>query len=114
MTLVAGKPNTQLLNLNILGELRIQGVLVSPSGGEDIVRVSAAYSQQIDDAVIIVTGSFTVTLIAASTAVKRVTIRSNTGTITLALNGGDTSEVTTVLPNTSTTLVPNLTGWLSV
>ncbi len=112
MTLISGLPFTQLLNLNILGELRIDGILVDPSGGEDIIRVSADYTQEIDDDIIIMTGDNSVTLIDVSTAVKRITIASNGGTVTLIPDGTDTSVVTSVLPNTTTTLIPNLTGWL--
>lgn len=112
MTLISGLPFTQLLNLNILGELRIDGVIVNPSGGEDITRVSADYTQEIDDDIIIMTGDNSVTLIDVSTAIKRITIASNASTITLIPNGTDTSAVTTILPNTTTTLIPNLTGWL--
>jgi hypothetical protein len=37
MTMIAGKPFTQLLNLNLLDELRIQGVLVNFNTGDTYV-----------------------------------------------------------------------------
>ena len=108
MVQIAGKAFTQVTSLNIIDEFRIRGVLVQPGGGDDIVTVSSEYNQELDDDVIIGTGTFNINLIAVSTAIKRVTIRSNgASTLTLIPDGSDTTEITTVSANTSVTLAPN-------
>ncbi len=117
MVQIAGKPFTQLTNLNILDELRIQGILVNPGGGSKQVRVSAEYSQLIDDDQIIGTGTFDVNLISLSIAVKPITIRAKAGTtLTLVPAGSDTVEAgaSPVTANTSVTLVPDITSWLQI
>ncbi len=100
MVQIAGNPFSQSTNLNILNELRIQGVLVSPSGGQDIVEViSGDYDQEIDDDTIVIPGPANVQLIQASTAIKEVKIKSKIGggDVTLIPFLGDTVNAASTL-----------------
>lgn len=110
MVEIADKAFTQLTNLNILDELRIQGVLVQPAGGQDIVEVSTTYQVIIDDDIIAATGTFTVTLVDIGDAIKEITISSFSGTITLA---GDATIQTpnSLTTGTSVTLYPAGGEW---
>lgn len=116
MVQIAGKPFTELTNLNIKDEFRIHGVLVNPGGGEDIIEVTAEYDQQVDDDIIVGDGTFDINLIAVSDAIKQITIRAVADTtLTLVPDGSDTSEATTINANTSVTLAPyNGTIWLQI
>lgn len=117
MTEIADKPFTQLLNLNLLDELRIQGILVSPSGGQDInVITSGDYDQQIVDDIIIITGAATVSLVQASTGIKQIAIKSKLpgGDVTITPFSGDTVNGTTTLvlsAGTSTVIAPITLDW---
>lgn len=114
---IADKPFSQLLNLNILDELRIQGILVLPGGGQDITRITAEYNQEVDDDVIVGTGTFDINLISLSTAIKSIVIRATTGsTLTLIPAGSDTIESggTPVTSDTAVTLVPDSGTWLLI
>lgn len=97
MVQIAAKPFTQLQNLNLLDELRIQGVLVTAAGGQDIIEVITAYQVETDDDIVVGTGTFTVTLPAIADAFKQVTIVSVSGTLTLA------ADATIQIPITVTT-----------
>jgi len=105
MATINGKSFTQYTDLNILDELRVQGVLISPSGGQDIVEVSGNYSQEIDDDVIVITGPANLTLIQASTAVKSVSVKSKLGggDVVLLPFAGDTVNATTSVTLTNGT-----------
>lgn len=113
MTLISGKPNTQLLNLNILGQLRIQGILIAPGGGEDIVETSADYSQEVDDDTIYVTATATITMLAPASGIKSVTIRCIAGTTTISPTSG-TVETTTLAAGQSIRLGPRSSGWFNL
>ena len=110
MTTIASKPFTQLQNLNLLDELRIKGILVSPSGGQDIVAVTTTYQVQVDDDIVSATGTFTVTLVPIATAVKEVTIVAISGTITLAADA-TIQTPTTLTTGTSVTVYPASGQW---
>ena len=112
MPLIAGKPFTQLTNLNV-EELRINGVLVSPAGGVDIVEVTGNYSQQVDDDILFVTGTFTVTLVAPATGIKPITIRCISGITTIIPTSG-TVETTSLTAGQSIPMTPRSTGWFDV
>lgn len=107
---IAGKPFTQLTNLNILDELRINGVLVLPGGGQDIVEVTDDYDVQQDDDIINCNGTFMVTLPPIAIAIKEITISSTNGIITLAADA--TIEGAGSVPNqTSITFYPARGQW---
>ncbi len=115
MVQIANLPFGQLTNLNILGELRIQGVLVVP-GGQNIVEVTGNYTQQIDDDIIIVTGPSAFTMIQSSTAIKSFTVKSVLvgGNITLTAFAGDLvngAATLIITPDTSVTLAPINLDW---
>ena len=112
---IANKPFTQLTNLNILDELRIHGILVLPGGGQDITSVTSEYDQEIDDDIIVATGTFNINLISLATAIKQITIRATTGsTITIVPDGSDTTEITTISSDTAATLTPHSSMWLQI
>lgn len=116
MTIIADKPFTQLTNLNILDELRIDGVLVTPTE-QQFVEVTANYTIDIDDDVVLGSGTFNVTLISLSTAIKQVTIKAlASSTLTLIADGSDTIESgsTPITSNQSVTLVPTTTQWVII
>lgn len=85
MVQIAGKPFTQLLNLNMLDEFRVQGQLV---GGFVITEISGNDIVTIDDDVVIAVsgGAKTITLPLASTAAH-----------TVAIKNSDASGISTVL-----------------
>lgn len=116
MVQIADKAFTQLTNLNLLDELRIQGILVTPAGGQDIVEVTGNYTQEIDDDVIVITGPATLTLIQASTAVKSVLVKSKIGggAVTVTPFAGDTVNATTsvsIAAGSSNILAPITADW---
>jgi hypothetical protein len=118
MVQIAGKPFTQLTNLNLLDELRVDGQLITPGGSnQNIVEVSGNFTIDVIDDFIADTGPGIVTLPLSSTAVKHVTIKSvlGGGTLTLTPSGSDTidSLATQSIPvNTSLTVWPVIAGWL--
>ncbi len=121
MTIIAGKPFTQLLNLNILDELRVDGILITPSGGEpqNIVEVSGNYTVDITDDFVANTGPGIVALPLSSNAFKHVVIKSvlGGGTLTINPSGSDTingEASTTLTPNSALIFWPVAAGWLSV
>jgi len=94
MVQIAGLPHTQLTNLNLTNQLRIRGVLVSPSG---IVETDVNYQVVLGDKFINCLGSITITLINIANAVDEITITSTNGTVTLA------ADATIQTPSTFTT-----------
>ena len=118
MVQIAGKPFTQLTNLNVLDELRVDGVLIVPGGGtQNIVENSGNYSIDITDDFVANTGPSIITLPLASTAVKHVTIKSVSpgDTLTLTPSGGDTIDGMATAPigvNAALTVWPVAAGWL--
>ena len=116
MVQIAGKPFTQLLNLNMLDEFRVQGQLV---GGFVITEISGNYIVTLDDAAVIAVAgpAKTITLPLASTAARSVAIKNRTA-----------SAIATILPvgpnlidgaasvalnlNQSVVLVPFSGGWV--
>lgn len=117
MVQIAELPFTQYDNLNILNQLRVNGVLVTPGGGQDIIQVlSGDYDQELDDDVVIITGASTLNLILASTAIKSLTIKSKLpgGDITITPFSGDTINGTTTLvigAGSSTVIAPVTDDW---
>jgi len=121
MVQIAGKPFTQLTNLNILDELRVDGALVLPGTGEQIiVEIAGSYLVDVEDDFVSATiaGAINVTLPAASDAVKHVVIKnspSSTASVTLLPDGSDTIELLasqTLTPSTALTIFPVTGGWL--
>lgn len=121
MVQIAGNPFTQLLNLNLLGELRIQGVPVVPSPGDQIILEETGSSLvTIDDDIVsytIITASVS-TLPAASLAIKEVVIKNaptSTATLTITPDGSDTIENAVsqqLTAGQAFTLFPITGGWL--
>ncbi len=118
MVQIAGKPFTQLTNLNLLDELRVDGELIVPGGSaQNVVEVSGNYTVLITDDFIADTGPGTVTLPLSSTAVKHVTVKSvlGGGTLTLTPSGSDTIDGAAsqaININASLTVWPVSAGWL--
>lgn len=116
MTIIANKPFTQLTNLNVIDELRINGVLVTGTA-QQIVEVSADYIIDIDDDFIIVTGDVNITLLPIGTAKKEVTIKANPFTLaTMIPFGSDQIETGGELVSsfTSVSLLPTSGGWVII
>ena len=114
MTIIANKPFTQLLNLNVLDELRVDGVLIT-SHDQQIVEISVNYNQDVDDDFIIGTGAVSVFLLALTAARKAVTLKSlSASTMTIVPDGSDTIEAggESITTNTAATLVPTSNGWV--
>lgn len=83
----------------------------------NIVEVSSAYSTSTADAVVIATGTFTVTLHSLSIANKEIAIKSALGLITVAADGSDTIEGLATIDITtgqSVTLVPTTSEWVII
>jgi len=118
MVQIAGKPFTQLTNLNVLDQLRVDGQLIVPGGGsQNIVENSGNYSIGITDDFVANTGPSIITLPLSSTATKHVTIKSviGGGTLTLTPSGGDTIDGMATQPiavNAALTVWPVAAGWL--
>lgn len=124
MTIIADKPFTQLLNLNLLDELRVQGVLIVPGGeAQNIIEITGTYTVDITDDFVSATLGTTsvVNLPDVTTAVKHVVIKNSplsTGgaDITLTPDGADTLEgvaaTQTIAPSESLTIFPVTGGWL--
>ncbi len=122
MTIIAGKPFTQFLNLNVLDELRVQGVLITPGGSptQVIQEPTGNYNVTSSDDIV----AFTVasdslaTLISAASAGKQVRIKnhpSSTANVTITPDGADTIELQAtriVSPGQSFTIFPVSGGWL--
>jgi len=114
MTIIANKPFTQLLNLNVIDELRVDGVLVTATERQ-IVEISVNYNQDVDDDFIIATGIVSVFLLPLTSAIKELTLKALVATtITIVPDGSDTIETggASVTSNTSVTLVPTSVGWV--
>ena len=114
MTIIANKPFTQLLNLNVIDELRVDGIIVT-AVERQIVEISVNYNQDVDDDFIIATGVVSVFLLALTAARKELTLKALTGsTITVVPDGSDTIETGggSVTSNTAVTLVPTSSGWV--
>lgn len=118
MVQIANKPFTQLTNLNILDELRVDGVLIVPGGStQNIIEVSGNYTIDITDDFIADTGPGIVTLPLSSNATKHVTIKSvlGGGTLTLTPSGSDTIDSAasqSINVNAALTVWPVSAGWL--
>lgn len=118
MVQIAGKPFTQLTNLNVLDELRVDGVLIVPGGStQNIVEVAGNYTIDITDDFVADTGPGTVTLPLTADAVKHVTIKSvlGGGTLTLSPSGSDTIDGAAsqaINVNAALTVWPVAAGWL--
>lgn len=118
MVQIAGKPFTQLTNLNVLDELRVDGQLIVPGGSsQNVVENSGNYSVGLTDDFIANTGPSTVTLPLSSNAVKHVTVKSviGGGTITLTPSGADTIDgmaTQAINVNAALTVWPVAAGWL--
>lgn len=116
MTIIANKPFTQLLNLNILDELRVDGVLVTATERQ-IVEITVNYTVDVDDDFIVGTGVLDVSLLPIFSAQKEVTIKAQAAsTLTIIPFGSDVIEAggTSVSSNTSVTLLPTSAGWVIV
>lgn len=118
MVQIAGKPFTQLTNLNILDELRVRGQLLT---GVVIVEISANYTADVDDDFIIAVSGIakTVTLPLASAASHSVTIKNRVidTIVTVDPSGSDMiddSSSDSLQFNQAITLVPYSSGWAKV
>ncbi len=118
MVQIAGKPFTQLTNLNVIDELRVDGVLITPGGSsQNVVENSGNYSIGLSDDFVANTGPSIITLPLSSTATKHVTIKSVSPgeTLTLTPSGGDTIDGMGTAPigvNAALTVWPVAAGWL--
>jgi hypothetical protein len=121
MVQIAGKPFTQLTNLNLLDELRVDGVVVVPGTGAQVILEETASSLvTIDDDIISYTISLAAvsTLPAASSAIKHVVIKNaptSTATLTVTPDGSDLIENAAsqlLTTGQALTLFPITGGWL--
>lgn len=114
MVQIAGKPYTQLLNLNILDELRVEG---QPILGQIIAEISANYNVTLLDDVVIAIGgpAKNITLPLASTTNRVVSIKNRVSGIATTLPiGGNLIDGLSSVPlglNESITLAPFSGGW---
>lgn len=118
MPFLFGKPFTQFTNLNILDELRIQGVLVDTDEiGFFLREVSDDTSQIRSDSYISGLGALDYQLLPATSGIKLTTIKCELGggNITVIPDGTDTIEGVAasriVTPGTSITIAPITGGW---
>lgn len=93
-------------------EIALSGVIV-PIDSDDIVEVVSNYTQGVDDDILFVTGTFTVTMIAPATGIKSIAIRCISGVTTIAPTSG-TVEITSLTAGQSITLAPRSTGWFTI
>ena len=116
MVQIAGNPFTQYTNLNILNELRVQGVLITPGAGFNIVEETSAYTVQPEDDIIIGIGTFNVTLPVITTLKQYNIIAPIGSTLTLIAQGGASLPAgsSPVTSGTAITLTSSLTlnAWL--
>ena len=92
-----------------------QGI-AGPTGGiRDITEVTSTYSTNANDAAVIATGTFTITLHTLASASQEIVIKTVSGSITVDGNGSETIEgISTLLITTgqSFTLIPTSIGWV--
>lgn len=91
-----------------------QGAQGIPGGVGNIVEVSTDYTTQTQDAIVIGTGTLTITLVPLASADREITIKTLTGGLTLTGNGSELIEgsATQILASgQSLTIVPGSTGW---
>ena len=112
MTIIAGEPYTQLLNLNILGQLRVGGL---PFGTDVIQEKSGDYSILVGDEFVINTANDnTFTLPLLVDAVRGVVIVSTSGTVTVDGNGSGITGTASVANGVSRKYIPASFGWVEV
>lgn len=120
MTQIAGKAFSQLTNLNIIDELRIRGVLITPFGASfQVTETAIAYTAVPADDGVAATGTFNVTLFAVAQAAHFITIKSISpgGTVTVVPDGSETidgSATKVLTAGASVTLMPITGGWAIV
>lgn len=116
MVQIAGNPFTQLLNLNVLNELRVDGVLINPNPVGNFVEVAGNYVIQDDDALVILSATGNLTL-PTITTIQRLDLIVKTGaTGTLIASGGASIPIgsSPIAGGTSLTLTSSLVSneWL--
>ena len=100
-----------------LPEYLINGVPIDVSGADNIRELTASSAQLLVDDYLSCTGTFNITLLPTSTAIKRITIKSEIGggTITVIPDGSDTIEGVAgnraVTAGTSITIAPVTGDW---
>lgn len=120
MTQIADLPFTQYVNLNILNEFRIQGVLVTPASASfRATEITTAYTADILDDGIVATGTFNINLFASSLAQSLITIKSISpgGTVTVVPDGSETidgASTHVLTAGTAITIMPITGGWTIV
>lgn len=80
---------------------------------DNTVEVMGDYTALIDDDVIFVTGSATITLLDPTAANKQVTIRNISGTTTIQASSG-TVETASLSTGQASTMSPRATGWFEI
>lgn len=94
-------------------DLDIIIISVPVSYPQNIIELTSGDDVSIHVDIVFCTGTFTVNLVDASTAIKQVVVRSLSGTITITADAG-TVETTTLTTGQATTLVPRASGWYEV
>ena len=122
MTIIAGKPFTQLLNLNILDELRVDGELIVPGGSppQQIVPQTGNYSIDVSDDIVYFTiaSDATAFLLASASSAKSLVIKNSpisTANVIVQPAGIETVEnelTQTLSPGQSITIFPIVDGYL--
>ncbi len=102
-----------LVALSRLRLLISSGFGFGAGGGSDIVEVTANYNQEIDDDILFVTGTFTVTLMDPAIGIKPITIRCISGTTTISPASG-TVETASLTVGQSIQMAPRSTGWFNI
>ncbi len=119
MTLIAGKPYTQLLNLNILDELRINGIPLD-TAETVVVEITSNYTAMIlDDVIICTSGAVTVNLFTVTSSTKNLFIKSlpTAGIITVDPFGSETiegAETFLITPGGAIKISRSTGGWVVI
>lgn len=113
MTQIAGKPYTQLLNLNVLDELRVNGVPVNPTTDPlVIVETGVNYTALISDDVVVGSNAITLTFPPLANSEKAIVFKNNgVASITLDGNGSSFEGSATLLSTVARKFIPLAAGW---
>lgn len=114
MAEVNGEPDfTQFDKVNITDEFLIKGSPVTPDA-EEIIEATIPYTLLGTENIISLSGSGSITMLASASATHSVIVFAATGTITLILQGGDTTNQSTITVGNSASYAPITGQWIAV